>query len=194
MIHPIVRMYATAQQATEALNKLMTWGFKESETTLITPSSFASPASTDAVVAAISAGHVLTYYAKILAKGVSSGHSLVIVRAPFGTGGHAVEILERYAPVDSGLPKDNDLGLSWDDAAPFSSALHLPALSKAGASPFSEFWSLPTGSGKSWTLSSLLGLPELTSSGAPTTSGLGLPLLSHKAAPFSSLFGLPLLR
>ncbi len=185
MIHPIVRMYASAQQASDAVQKLRGWGFTDSEITLVTPT---PGKSVDAVASIIMAGYVLKPQALVYASGVVAGHSVVIVRAPFGTGGNATEILDEFAPIDPGLPLAEDPALLWNEATPFSSALWIPVRSN-NPTPFSNFFSLPV-----LTHSKRSGSLSISSSSKPTTAGLGLPLLSSKATPFSSLFGLPTLK
>ncbi len=189
MIYPIVRMYETSQQAEAAANKLREWGFREDLINVVTP---ALPSGDFA--AAIMAGYVLKRDALVYAEGVRRGRSLVSVRAPFGKGRVAIDVLDRLGPVDSGVPDEPADHLpGWDDAAPFSSAFWMPTKAR-DATPFSSFWVLPVVTRKGRTLGERLGLPEVSNSSAPIQTSLGMPLLSRKVAPLSELLKLPLLK
>ncbi len=192
--YPIVRLYATDAAAKAALANLKRWGFEDELINVVNASSTppanapASAASDDPVLSSIMAGYVLRAHAKVYANEVRAGRTLISLRAPFGVGGIAEDLLDEAGPVPS--PVHTGVGLpSWDDGAPFSSALGLPTVIRAPA-PFSAFWVLPTLTRRARTLCSALGLPELTSSSSYT---FGAPSLSRNAAPFSSMFGLPTL-
>jgi hypothetical protein len=194
--HPIVRAYATSRQAKDAVAKLKNWGFEDQAINLVTPDAphaTAAAAKEDEVEFAIKAGYVLAYDAKLHAKVVRNGRSLVTVLAPFGTGTIAEEILDRFDPVTSGIESKPDYGPLWDDAAPFSSALSAPVLLRSAA-PASGFFFLPVLSRTGRTLCSALGIPELSGSGAMGSTSMGFALLSRNPAPLSSLLKLPLLR
>jgi hypothetical protein len=110
------------------------------------------------------------------------------VHAPFGSAMTAIEILEGYDAIDSGIG-DAGSGLTpWDEAAPCSSALGLPVLASNNSS-FSQFWNLPLLSRSGGTTFPV----GLSRSSGPYKGMLGLPLISRKAAPLSSMLGLPLL-
>jgi len=183
--YPIVRMYETEQQATHAYNKLRAWGFTDEVTNLVA----SGVGSLPDILAAIMAGYVLRADAEIYAQGVHRGLALVSVRAPFGTGKYAAEILDRLDPVDSGVKEVINRGLIWDEDAPVSSALHLPTISH-GAAPFSNFWGLGVPMYRR-TLSGVLGIPELVDSESSLSRGMAH--LSDNPAPLSSLLHIPLL-
>ena len=186
MIHPVTRVYASAQQATEAAAQLKASGFTDDLVTLITPANAASTA--DGIATQIMAGYVLKARAKIHAEEIKRGASLVSVQAPFGMGGAASDILDSFAPVESAAAEGSDTTMRWDDAAPISSALRIPAIVD-GDPTFSGFWSMPVLSKRGRTLCSLLGLPEVSGSGKTTFGGL----LTSSSLSFSSKLGLPLL-
>jgi len=177
LIYPIVRLYATAQQAADALAKLKKEGYTDDLITLVAP---AAQQSKEGIAAAIAAGYVLQSEAKAYAEDVLKGHSLVIVRAPFGSGGKTEKILDSAHPVSSGISVPADRAALWDEAAPLSSALKIPVLSKG---LFSTFWTLPLLTRSNFRLP----FPELTRSSRSTTA------LSNNATPLSSLLHIPLL-
>jgi len=184
MIFPIVRMYASAQDARNAYAAVEKCGLSSDLINLVT-----SETSTfeDGLVAAITKGMVLAADARIYARGVLLGKGLVSVNAPFGTGRAYEDLLDSFNPVDSGIAPDGPT-LVWDDAAPFSSAFGFPILSKPSRY---AFMGLPSNSRDSQTTSKSLGLPELASS---DFSLFGSPKLSRNPAPFSKLLGLKVLR
>lgn len=198
MIYPIVRMYGSAQQATDAVRKLHEEGFPADVVDLITSASGqaaggAAPGSGDPLVDAITAGYVLKSHAMVYAQGIRRGGSLVIVRAPFSYGTDAIAILDSFGPVDSGVEMRVDNWAGWDEATPLSSILWLPLLAK-GSSGISSFWNLPLLTRTGRTLCTVLGIGELASPASPLSGALGLPTISRRSAPLSSALGLPLLR
>jgi len=179
-------MYASAQQATDAAAQLKLHGFTDDQINVVTAANASSDAG--AIAVQIMKGYVLKARAQVYAEGVRRGAALVSVLAPFGTGGQATQILDDFGPTDSGVAEVVDSARLWDDAAPISSALRIPALVK-GDPTFSGFWSMPVLSKKGRTLCSLLGLPEVSDSGKTTFGSL----LTSSATTFSSKLGLPLL-
>ncbi len=194
MIHPIVRMYASAPQAAAAIQELKKWGFLDDAIDLVGPSTGrpAGAAAEDPLVAAIMAAYVVKSDAKIYAQGVRQGGFLVIIRAPFGTCGIARGILNGQSPIASGVVEEEDHAAEWDEAAPLSSAIRFAPLLD-GASGLSSFLSMPAICRRGRTLSSLLGLPELSGPAAYLSSAIGMGLLSGKTAPLSDLLHIPLL-
>ena len=163
--HPIVRLYASAEQAKLALAALKRWGFEDELINVVTATSMppasapASAASDDPVQSAIMSAYVLKAHAKVYAQEVRSGRTLISVRAPFGVGGIAEELLDKCGPVKSAVVTADDSMPQWDDDAPFSSAIGAPTLVRATA-PFSAFWVLPTVTSRGGTFFSGIGLPE----------------------------------
>lgn len=184
MIHPIVRMYDTADKATAAVNKVKGWGLTSD---LISVISVAAAGSGDGLQKALMAANIVRDHATIYAREAPAGATIVVVRSPFGVGVVTADILDSCHPISKSDPTEVIDGPIWDDAAPLSSALHLPVIS-----PWRPFGGMPAG-GSSRTLCSMLGIAELSSSNAPTTEGM-MKLLSDSKTPFSSLLNLPLLR
>lgn len=182
MIHPIVRLYRSAQDAHAAAAKLKAWGISDDLISVHTAAADHAGQSHEALTAAIASRYVLKAKASQFAKAMQRGLSVVVVNAPFGLGATVSYVLDSVGPVDGGIPAEHD-GLYWDEAAPFSSAFRLPVLTKH---PF-FFGGIPmvTRQGRPMFVGAL--------SSAPTTGGM-MPLLSANAAPFSSLLKLPLLR
>ncbi len=195
MIYPIVRLYGSVQQATNAVSRLHAEGIPANAIDVVTSAGASAPGGAggeDPLVAAIVRGYVLKRHATVYAQGVRRGGALVIVRAPFSWGGDVIEILDGFGPIDSGVPLREELGRGWDEATPLSSILWLAPLANSAAS-FSAFWNLPILSRTGRTGCSVLGIGELASPASSLSRTLGLPLLSRGAAPLSSVFRLPLL-
>lgn len=188
MSQEISRMYATAEAAQNAVAELAEDGF--------TDVFVVSPPSTDAPVSSIAAqialGRVLLSDARIYAEGVARGGTLVTVHAPFGTGRHATVILESHGTIPSGKPEPEAEKI-WDEAAPFSSAMHMPLLLDDRA-PVSRVIGVSPLAGSNCSFSGLIGLPLLSGSGEMPESRWGIPFLSGNPAPLSSLLGLPLIK
>jgi len=183
MILPIVRLYATAQQANDAIARVRANGLPGSQINLVGPT---SAASEDGLVSAIAKGNVLLAHAKVYAKKVKAGHFLVSVSAPGGTGRLYAGTLDASGPSDSGI-QETFPGRVWEEAAPFSSAFGLPILSKPSMYNFAGIEAVDR-TGK--TTSANWGLPEIASS---SLAIFGNPKMSRNPAPFSSLFHIPVI-
>jgi hypothetical protein len=172
VIHPIVRIFDSAQKAADATSKLKGWGpFTEEQITVIPPS---AATSADGGVSAVTAAYVLKSRANVYAESLRRGHTLVVVHAPFGTGGLATEILNWSGPVSTrDVLEEERRATPWDEAAPLSSTFRLPVISQWRA-----FGGLPTLSKRNRTLCSALGIPELAEPRA-TTEAFGLPMLKR---------------
>jgi hypothetical protein len=168
MSHEISRMFATAEDARNAAAELAEEGFDE--VYVVTP-----PTKEDAPVSAI-----------------AKGGSLVTVHAPFGSGMKATVILDSHKPIPSGMPEPVREPV-WDEAAPFSSAMHMPLLTDDPA-PMSRYLGVQPLAGSDCSLSGMIGMPLLSNNPMPLSSLFGMTSLSDKAAPLSSLIGLPLLK
>lgn len=203
MTQTISRMYEYPEQAAQAKAALNRAYYPH--VYLVSAADMAS-APFDDVVAAIAKGNVLIADARIYAGRIVDGGSLVTVHAQFGSAVDAMRILDRFEPIDSGIPETESHARMWDEAAPLSSLLQLPVLINEGA-PYSTFWNLPPLTAPSFSLSRLFGLPLLKNFGSRSTSfglpllknfgprstSFGIPLLSDQPAPLSSLLGLPTL-
>jgi hypothetical protein len=187
MSHEITRMFANATAANKAAAELREEGY--GDINVVSPSGSDVPLS--AIAAQIAQGHVLLADAKIYAKGVAAGHSLVTVHAPFGTGKVAEYILDSHDPIDSGMPKVV-ADRMWDEATPLSSALVLPVLID-DPDPASRAIGIPALTSSDCGLSEAIGMPLLTNGVLGDRGKLGLPFLSNNPTPLSSALGLPLL-
>jgi hypothetical protein len=191
MTSAIIRIYETKSQGTKAAESLREQGYEY--VYQFTGSSdkpdTASEARNNLITSMMSAS-VWKSHAEFYANRLTKGKTLVLVHAPFGTALNATSVLEDYEPIESGIAEtDHKDDYQWDDAAPLSSLLRMPTLSKdrLPAETLSGISSLTTG--KAF-LSDLLGIPLLQRGLAHSTSSMGLPLLSNSATPLSSLLGL----
>ncbi len=189
MSHEITRMYPSAAKATAAADELREEGF--ADVFVVTPPT-ANDVPVSAIAAQIAQGRVLLADARIYAKGVSEGGSLVTVHAPFGTGVLATNILESKGPIASGMPEPAPAQI-WDEAAPLSSALYMP-VTLDDPTPMSKVMGVAALTSSDCSLSGLLGLPLLKSSNMGDRGRLGISYLMDNPAPLSSLLGLPLLK
>lgn len=204
MSYPIVRMYASETQAKAAADKLRNHDYSDDRIHVVS----AHEGSQDAIAAAVMAGYVLRAHARVYAEGIAQGRSLVVVHVQYGGGMRAIEILEEFDPVDTGLRLPPEGGPTWDEAAPLSSALMMPVHCK-NAEPLSTIIGIPTLckpnanylgklfgpllANRSWSLSALFGMPLLSKAAAPLSAAIGMRTLSANPAPLSSMLGLPLL-
>jgi hypothetical protein len=214
-------MYPSESAARGAAAKLREYAFPEDWTFVIPPPAPGIPP--ELVDAQILAAYVLKRRAKVYAEGVRAGKTLMVVHAPFGRAGLAMDIMDEFGPVDTGLVSEPEAAPTWDERAPLSSALGLPTVLRNTPAPLSALFALgtkaegrsllgfffgevgdphfsvssmfglPSTSRKPAPLSSLLGLPVTSRKAAPLSGAIGLPLVTRKAAPFSSLFGMKLL-
>jgi hypothetical protein len=201
--------------------KLRQYAFPEDWIFVVAPPAPGIPP--ELVDAQILAAYVLKRRAKVYAEGVRGGKTLLVVHAPFGRAGLAMDIMDEFGPVDTGLVSEPEPSPTWDEKAPLSSALGLPTVLRGSPAPLSALFALgtkaegrsllgfffgeigdphfslssllglPMGSRKAAPLSSLIGLPLGSRKAAPLSGAIGLPLISRKAAPLSSLFGMKLL-
>ena len=148
--------------------------------------------SEEAIAEEVMKGYVLRAHARVYAAEISRGGTLVTVHAPFGYGVTAAHVLNKHNPIDLAVAGTQQPSRTWDEAAPLSSAIGLPALIKHPM-PTLQAWDVrPLIPARSSVFGNL-GLPELVDSKESLSHTLRLPLLSKNPAPFSSLFRLPLL-
>lgn len=189
MSQPIVRVYDSVAKAQQAVDALVLNGFGSDLINLVAPREPAQ--SLEDIAAAIRAGYVLKGYAKAYAGCVQRGHTVVSVRAPFGTGVVVSHLLDEAGPVDSGVAVPREAGPTWDEATPLSSSLNLPVLLKNGAT-FSGFWQLPMVLREGRRSDTVFPVSfRKGKNPAPFSSLLGMPLLL-KNWSFSSLLGMPM--
>ena len=186
MSHPICRLYGNAEAAAYAAAALRAEDFEH-----VFEVSPGDAVGEDGLVEAIAACYVPKADARILAKGVARGGSLVVGHAPFGTALLVAAILDDFGPIPSGLEKAPEPLHVWDEAAPLSSALMLPVLLPSDES-FSRFWSLPAIIRRKFFPGVIFG-KLLVDHGRSFSPFLGMPSVIGSDAFFSRLIGLPLL-
>lgn len=193
--YPTVRMYASAEEARAVVSTLLAEGFAQEQVSWVTqdstppPNAPASAQSDDPILSSILAGYVLRAHALVYAEQIRRGRALVIVRPDFGSGARAEYLMDAAGPVATGISTDHERLPLWDDAAPFSSGLHLPVLA-TGPAPLSAFFVLPVNTRRGGTLGAALGWNELADS---DTYLFGAPPLVDSPAPLSTALKLPLL-
>lgn len=199
MSQTINRMYDNHASATRAAHELRSNRFDRftavhvvTRSDVLAQGTGEADATIDGIAASIMKGHVLKAHAMVFAERVFRGGTLVTVHAPFGTAVAAMNILDSHGPIDSGVPELKDDIVAWDEAAPCSSALHIPVLLDDSAT-FSRFWNVPPLLKKAATTFSAFGIPETVDTNGPYRGSFGLPLLSNKPTIFSSMLGLPVL-
>jgi len=188
MSSEITRMYANAATAAKAADELHEEGYDD---LFVVNAPSTSDVPVSAIAAQIAAGRVHLPDARIYAKGVAAGHSLVTVHAPFGSGKLAETILESYGPVDSGIAPSTTPSM-WDDAAPLSSILAIATVID-DPDPMSKILGIPAVTSGNCSLSGTIGMPLLTDGQLGDRGKLGIPFLMNNPAPLSSALGLPLL-
>lgn len=180
MLHPIVRMYSTAEAAASAVAALKDWGFGDDMISVIGPG---TAASGEGVVSALMAAYIERTQAKYYASRVGEGLTAVVVRAPFAHGEAAQYFMNCAGPVSKKDAFSEPMTSSWDEGAPVSSAFHIPVLSK-----WRPFGGMPCVTRHGSTLCSKLGLPEIAADDRPTTEKLGLPMLAKPGPALSAFF------
>ncbi|MEO1102443.1 MAG: hypothetical protein AAFW98_01715 [Pseudomonadota bacterium] len=189
---PNVRIYGSEQGARDADAALDANGFRER--TLLLPSEVAGREA-EAVEEAIAAGMLPDRNVRLATRSLLAGRPVLAVRAPFGSGETALELME-----SGGDTVDNELltNYSVSSPSPLSDALGIPTLVpfSSSTSLVSSSWSLSRTfgmgilGGKAAPLSSLFKIPLLTKRKRDRRSSFGIPLISRNAAPLSSLFGM----
>jgi hypothetical protein len=193
VIHPIVRLYDSAEKAQEAVRQLQARRFGPRNVDLVSPPADGGGADEAALAETIAEAHVVRGRASRYARLVLDGHWMVIARAPIGTGVMVTDLLDDCGPVETGLEETEDRARAWDESAPISSALQIGTIIR-NPTPFSSFWALPVVAGRGRRACELIGWPELASSRWSLSAKLGMPLLSNNPTPLSSLLKLPLTR
>jgi hypothetical protein len=187
----IIRLYENVAQGAKVAQQLREEGFDHVfEFKGASGKSAAAIAERRGLVASLMAAQIWKSHAENYAERLGRGGSLVMVHAPFGSARLAIEIMESHGPFDVGLnERTAEPDYVWDDAAPLSSALRLPVLTKVEL-PAETLSGVPSLTKGSAFLSSWLGIPLLKQGAAHKTSSMGFALLSRSATPLSSLFGL----
>lgn len=193
MIHPIVRLYSSAENAAAAVDKLKARGFGTRQYDLITPpeSSVEGAAAEETVTTAIADAYVLRAKAQRYARLVVQRHWLLAVRAPIGMGRIAEDLLDECDPVPSGLEPEPDRLMAWDEGAPMSSILRMGTILRDPAPLSNWITGVPVLSRTGKRICERLNVQELVSSKWSLSAKLGMPLLTHNPAPLSSLLRVP---
>lgn len=199
MTEIITRVYGRSDNALGAVEELKSYRFSDTEINVVSylggqkTGSNISSTELNEIVDAITAGHVLKGEAIIYALSVTRGATLVTVRAPFGTGGRAMAILDSYDPIETGVrPKEYPRPRQWDETTPASSFLHIPVLLDNSATLSAVLGTpflLERGRTALWALQ----IPELLSARASAATLFGIPAVLKRSAAVSALVGLPLL-
>lgn len=191
----ITRLYATADEAKTVVGALRTEGFAKGDIEVLSNS--AGTGSADLLPVILEKG-VYKAAATIYAERVSHGASLLILRAPFGSATAARTVLEDFDSIDAGVKHPD----AYQEAMPTRKVewgKNLPVLLNSDVLTLSDGL-FPRAVLKNWSLSSLFGLPYLTSwmptggsliegSTTPFSTRLGLPLLTKRQTPYASLLG-----
>jgi hypothetical protein len=201
MSHPITRCYESVRQVSGLEAELNAAGFQTAK--VLPNAAIGAGAKLDDLTESIARLGILRAQAVEFAKLIRGGGAVAIVPSHFGTGGKAVEILGKYNPIreTAATPPDK-----WDAAAPFSSLLRLPVLSRSGAfkgnsgqpllieqkGKYESFSGEPLLIAQEQGYRSLSGTPLLLS-GVPYKSFSGNPLLLDQPGDYQPFSGTPLL-
>ncbi|MEM7746680.1 MAG: hypothetical protein AAGB04_05460 [Pseudomonadota bacterium] len=191
---PNVRFYSSENGAREVYALLEEEGFNVRS--ILLPSE-TEGREEEAVKDAIREGTLPERQIMICTRSLKEGRSLVGVRAPFGRGVDALELMETKDCVESDLLKR----YRFNDPAPLSAMMGLPVLSKFVSSSglvssnwsFSAGFGLPLLSKNPAPFSSMFGMGTLSSTKKNWRTSFGFPLLSKSASPLSSMFMMPVL-
>jgi hypothetical protein len=191
MNNPVVRLFATGQQARDAAQRLSAEGFAN-ESIVVASTDDASAARGAGVLANL-ASRGLRYQASIYGEGLAAGQSLVAIDAPYGCGEIAANVLDACGPVDFGDRLSRPDHCYGGEAAPLSALFGMPTLMRGHPAPLSDFIGLPMLSRRRSVFASAC--RELARSPIVFKSFLGMSLLSRNATPLSSMIGMkPLTR
>jgi BCD family chlorophyll transporter-like MFS transporter len=181
------RLYDNAADAAAAVAALKTAGFRDGDIETVTAGDKGWISADTLRKHEVAKDHAEPYAAAL-----RTGKVLVLVNPLLGWSEPATKALAaprggENAPATVGFE-----GSEWDEAAPLSSALFLPVLSK-NPTPFGSFWNVPTLAKRYWFFSNLFGFKLLTDDAAPLSKLFGLKTLSSNPAPFSTLLRWPTL-
>lgn len=186
-----VRMYATEQQARDAIAMLIAEELPKESIHLITP---VQGGEKEAVRRAVDTGKLPSSHARAAEAALGQGRSVLSVALPYA-GQAVLDIMDSFSPVDTPVKSVS----TYTDPAPLSGLLGLPTLTRRSDatarllpsdSYFMSFFPLLSNNQRG--KNSSLGFPTLTK-GKSKNSSFGLPLLSKSGTPFSSMLGLKML-
>lgn len=185
MPQTVCRMFATRAVADAAAADLRLHGYRDVD---VFGGAAGADGKADAYVDALCKVYVLKSEARVLASGLASGRGVVVLYTQFGTTAFALTLLDRFGPVESGLVEARTPGPRYEDAAPLSSTLQLPVLTRMKY-VFQEFSGLPTLTKGAWTFSEAMQFGLTTRCDTPLSSALRLPVLTGPNRTFTGIFG-----
>ncbi|ABD89320.1 hypothetical protein [Rhodopseudomonas palustris] len=189
MTQNITRTYETVRQIAGLEAELKAANFTSVK--LFPSATVQNRGSNDDLINAIANTGIVKYQAATFADVVKRGGAVVVVEAHFGTGARASDILGKYNPIKSSTTPSSD-PLIWDDAAPFSSLLHIPVLLDSSG-PYQPYSGTPLLVEQKDGYKSMSGTPLLVEQKGEYRSMSGTPLLLKSAGPYTSFSGTPLL-
>jgi hypothetical protein len=180
-MYSIARAFASDSQARSAVAELHEEGFSPDSVQLLAQAPVGGADSAISPQQAMTFGFNLrnldTDKAEALFDAAMEGRSLVLVQARFGESLAVETILGHHDPIVLAPFVEEDVPITrWDEAAPLSSALGLPVLSKRTPDPV--LLRGPT----------FESIPQLT---RPGFSLFGSGVMRNKPAPLSRLFRIP---
>jgi hypothetical protein len=179
---PIGRIYDTEQNAQDAVRKLQEAGVDPTRVVILSPAMHTDADAVEAAVPDLPTGHAIVY-----ARALGKGDHVVLVKSFFGRGGNWGAILNSCNPVDT-----RDLPLiPARSASPFSDFFGMPTLSRSRSTMMTRLF--PALSSPDYAFSASFGMKLLSSNPAPLSSMFKMKLLSSNPAPLSSMFKLKLL-
>jgi hypothetical protein len=188
MTQSIIRTYETLKQIAGIEAELKASNFTAVQ--LFPNATVQNRGSVDEIAAAIANAGIVKYQAASFADVVKRGGAVVIVQAHFGTGAKASDILAKYNPIKSTVASSDPV--LWDDAAPFSSLLHIPVLLDSSG-PYHSYSGTPLVIDQGKEYKSFSGTPLLMTQNGDYQSMSGTPLLLAQKGEYQSLSGTPLL-
>lgn len=126
MNNPVVRLFATGQQARDAAQRLSAEGFAADS--IVVASADEGGAAAGARVLANLASRGMGYQARLYGEGLAAGQVLVAIDAPYGCGEAAAGVLDGCGPVEFGERLARPDHFYGGGAAPLSSVLRMPTL------------------------------------------------------------------
>lgn len=204
MTQTICRLYATKDEGMQAAAELKARGYSDVhvfngpepvQAVAAEGEESVAPAPAGPTVASLVQSmrdaFILDSHARIYAGRVSQGGTLVCVHALFGKALQATKLLDKFGPIESGVPDATTAWVEWDERTPLSSALQLKTLTETKL-PFETMWNVASVLSRPALFSNWFGLPVL-SRDTSFSKIFGLSLLSRNSTPLSSQLGLPLL-
>ena len=180
----ITRLFSSADDADAAAAELVAEGFRSANIEIY---------SNGVSAFTLTSAGILSSNAPVYLAALAKGARLVLVHAPMGTAGAAMEILGKRRASDHDDVSANYEANLWDENAPLSSILRIPAVIDMPAI-FSFWWNIPTLSDdRPAVQETSFGLPMISKNPTPLSGIFGLKLLAKNPAIFSSMIGLPTL-